>query len=88
MRQITLALVSAVCLFPLTGLAVDINSADADTLARELNGVGSSRAQAIVAYRDEFGAFEAPEDILNVSGIGVQILDANRGNIQAQPLMP
>jgi len=88
MRQITLALVSAISLFPLSGLAVDINSADAETLARELDGVGAAKAQAIVSYRDEYGAFDAPEDILNVSGIGVQILDANHGNIQAQPLMP
>lgn len=60
---------------------VDLNSADADTIARELNGVGAARAQAIVEYRDEYGAFESPEDLLNVAGIGRHILDVNRANI-------
>jgi competence protein ComEA len=60
---------------------VDLNSADADTIARELNGVGSARAQAIVDYRTEYGAFQSAEDLLNVSGIGRYILDANEGNI-------
>jgi len=60
---------------------VDLNSADADTIARELNGVGSARAQAIVDYRTEYGAFQSTEDLLNVSGIGRYILDANEGNI-------
>ena len=49
---------------------VDLNSADAETIARELNGVGVSRAQAIVDYREQYGAFSSAEDLLNVSGIG------------------
>ena len=60
---------------------VDLNRADADTIARELNGVGSARAQAIVDYRNEFGAFESTEELLNVTGIGKHILDVNRANI-------
>jgi len=35
---------------------VDINTADAATIARELNGVGESRARAIVEYRERTGA--------------------------------
>ena len=35
---------------------VNVNSADAETLAKELNGVGLSKAQAIVEYREKFGA--------------------------------
>ena len=60
---------------------VDINAADSETLARELNGVGASRAEAIVEYRQQFGPFQTPEDLLNVTGIGEHILDANRTNI-------
>lgn len=86
MRSAILALVGALFLIPLAGLAVNINTADADTLARELTGIGSSRAQAIVAYREEVGEFQAPEDLLNVRGIGVQILDANRDIIEVRPL--
>ena len=60
---------------------VDLNTADAETIARELNGVGSARAQAIVDYRNEYGAFKSTEDLLNVSGIGRYILDVNQDNI-------
>lgn len=37
---------------------------------QSLPGIGSSKAEAIVAYREEHGNFEAIEDIKNVSGIG------------------
>lgn len=60
---------------------VDINSADADTLAQELNGVGLSRARAIVDYRDQVGRFQSAEELLNVTGVGEHILDVNRANI-------
>jgi len=60
---------------------VDLNSADAETIARELNGVGVSRAQAIVDYREQYGAFSSAEDLLNVSGIGTHILQVNEVNI-------
>ncbi len=60
---------------------VDLNSADAETIARELNGVGAARAQAIVDYRTEYGDFETEEDLLNVTGIGRHILEVNRANI-------
>jgi len=60
---------------------VDINTADAMTLAQELNGVGLSRAEAIVEYREANGDFKAPEDLLNVKGIGLQVYEVNRQNI-------
>ncbi len=73
----------------LTGVAVltswagpvDLNSADAGTIARELNGIGAARAQAIVEYREEYGAFGVAEDLLNVTGIGPHILQVNKTNI-------
>jgi len=61
---------------------VDINSADAATIARELNGVGESRARAIVEFREKNGRFASPDDVLKVSGIGPQVLKLNRDNIQ------
>lgn len=60
---------------------VDINTADAATLAKELDGVGPARAQAIVEYRETAGPFERPEDLAEVSGIGRRVLEANEGNI-------
>ncbi len=61
---------------------VDINRADAPTLAEELDGVGLSRAQAIVEYRKANGKFKSPDQLLEVKGIGPQVLEANRGNIR------
>jgi competence protein ComEA len=62
--------------------AVNINTADAGTLAKELDGIGPARAQAIVEYREKNGAFKSPEDLLKVSGIGQRVLDQNRDNIR------
>ncbi|MCK5881890.1 MAG: helix-hairpin-helix domain-containing protein [Sinobacterium sp.] len=60
---------------------VNINSADAATLAKELSGVGSKRAEAIVAYREENGEFKGVEDLEKVKGVGEATLKANAGNI-------
>lgn len=57
---------------------VDINSADANTLAAELKGIGASRAEAIVAYRLSNGPFRQVEDLLKVKGVGEKTLEMNR----------
>lgn len=60
---------------------VDINKADAKTLARELVGVGKAKAEAIVEYRDSHGPFRSPEDLALIKGIGIKIVEDNRGAI-------
>ncbi|MEQ9022796.1 MAG: helix-hairpin-helix domain-containing protein [Pseudomonadales bacterium] len=40
--------------------------------------MGASRAAAIVAYRQEHGAFKSVEDLMLVNGIGSSTLEANR----------
>lgn len=47
---------------------ININTADEAQLTT-LTGIGATRAQAIIAYREENGPFAAIEDIMNVQGI-------------------
>lgn len=56
---------------------VDINSADADLLAKILVGVGPAKAKAIVAWREENGPFKHPEELVEVKGIGQKIYEKN-----------
>ncbi len=64
---------------------VNINTADAATLAAELEGVGIARAQAIVEYRETVGRFDSPEQLLDVSGVGPRILEWNADRIVIGP---
>jgi competence protein ComEA len=60
---------------------VNLNTADAATLARELLGIGEVKAQAIVEYRTANGAFASVDDLLEVKGIGAAILEKNRDKL-------
>jgi competence protein ComEA len=63
---------------------VNINSADLDTLARELNGVGMAKARAIVEYRETHGAFASVDELLEVKGIGTAILQKNLNKLAVE----
>lgn len=60
---------------------VDINTADADTLALALEGVGLSKAREIVAHRERFGEFKSLDELQEVRGIGPATIAANRDKI-------
>lgn len=62
-------------------LAVNINSADVETLT-QLKGVGEKKAADIVAWREANGTFTSVEQLLEVRGIGPAILESNRDRIQ------
>lgn len=47
---------------------ININTAD-KTLLTQLNGIGESRAEAIISYRESKGAFQSIEEIKKVDGI-------------------
>lgn len=51
-----------------SGEKININTASESEL-RQIPGVGTTRAAAIVAYREAHGAFQKTEDIMKVSGI-------------------
>ena len=61
---------------------VNVNTADASTLAKELDGIGAAKAEAIVEYRQKNGPFRTPEDLLKVQGIGERVLEQNRANLR------
>ncbi|MFT5209548.1 MAG: competence protein ComEA [Flavobacterium sp.] len=60
---------------------VNINTADADTLASVLSGIGVSRAYAIVEYRETNGKFYSAEELSAVRGIGVATIAKNENRI-------
>lgn len=60
---------------------VNINTADAAALASALDGVGESRAQAIVIYREQHGPFVDIYELANVKGIGERTVELNADNI-------
>ncbi len=66
---------------------VNINTADAATLSRELQGIGIKRAQAIVDYRQKHGPFKSADELALVKGIGPAALAKNREfiRIEARP---
>lgn len=47
---------------------VNLNTADAEEL-KTLPGIGDAKANSILAYREQHGAFAAIEDIKNIEGI-------------------
>ncbi|CAD5109726.1 ComEA family DNA-binding protein [Zestomonas carbonaria] len=60
---------------------VNLNTADAETLQRELTGIGATKAEAIVEYREANGPFVAVDELLEVKGIGAATLDKNRDKL-------
>ena len=60
---------------------VNINTADAETIARVLNGVGLKKAEAIVRYRETHGRFDSADDLTAVKGVGEAIVERNAERI-------
>jgi len=62
-------------------VTVNINTADAATMAAQLKGIGPSKAEAIVDYREENGPFKSVDELSNVKGIGARSVDQLRSMI-------
>lgn len=60
---------------------VNINTADSQEL-QTLSGIGPAKAQAIIDYREENGAFKAIDDLKNISGFGEKTVEKLRESIR------
>ena len=60
---------------------ININTADARSLADSLSGIGKNKAQAIIHYRQKNGLFKQAADIVKVRGIGRATYNKNRADI-------
>lgn len=59
---------------------VCINSAKPEDLMN-LSGIGPIMAQNIIAYRQQNGPFQEPEEIMNVKGVGIKLYEINQEDI-------
>ena len=78
------ASILASCLFTVAAWAsqaININTATAEEISEALTGIGPSKAQAIVEYRNANGKFKHADELVNVKGIGLSTVDRNRGYI-------
>lgn len=85
--SITRLLIAALLWGASVGLAagerINLNDADADTLAANIVGIGPARAAAIVEFRAKHGPFKTVDDLLLVKGIGEATLERNRDRLTA-----
>jgi len=78
LRKMLMAILLIAPMLALAGEKLNINTANAEALADNIQGVGRSRAEAIVSYRDKHGPFQAVEDLALVRGIGAKTVEDNR----------
>jgi competence protein ComEA len=65
-------------------MTVNINEADAETIAEVLDGIGHSKAEAIVRYREDNGPFASAEELIEVKGVGEKTLARNEDKIRLE----
>lgn len=84
------AAVLAAMLFAPAVLAgpVNVNTADANTIAKELDGIGLAKAQAIVDFRKANGPFKSADDLARVKGVGQKTVERNRANLRFDATKP
>ena len=83
MKTITSLAASAAFLLSTAAFAapVNINTASAEEIDAALNGIGPSKAQAIVEYREAYGEFSRADEIVFVRGIGTSTYENNKADI-------
>ncbi|MBS0357707.1 MAG: helix-hairpin-helix domain-containing protein [Proteobacteria bacterium] len=61
---------------------VNLNTADAKTLAHVIKGIGLKRAEAIVAFREKNGSFKSIDDLVKVRQISPKFIEKNHKELE------
>ena len=90
LKKIVLSMIS-LGVTTLSFAQLNINTATADELDKQLNGIGPAKAKAIVEYREKNGAFKSVDDLTKVPGIKMATVNKLReqatvGNVAAKPV--
>ena len=80
-KQVLWSLVFSLASFSVIAAPVNVNTADAATIAASLERIGPVKAQAIVDYREQHGEFKSKADLTKVSGIGIRTVEINEEDI-------
>ena len=82
MKFVLVLMLSALFMgFAWAAVPINVNTASAEEIAANLKGIGISKAQLIVDYREANGPFLHVDEMVKVKGIGVKTIDNNRGMI-------
>lgn len=76
-KSLFLALVLSFASFGVFAAQININTASAEQLTA-LNGIGEAKAAAIVEHRKANGPFKSVDQLVDVKGIGLKLVEKNR----------
>ena len=79
-----LALALSLASFVSFAATVNLNTATIEQLT-SLNGIGEAKAKAIVAYRQANGPFKSVDQLVDVKGIGLKVVEKNRDQMTVTP---
>lgn len=77
LKSLFLALVLSLVSLGAFAAQIDINTASAEQLTA-LNGIGEAKAAAIVEHRKAHGPFKSIDQLVEVKGIGLKLVEKNR----------
>jgi len=87
MKLINSIILSLLLALPVIGYSADIiniNTADKETLMSVIKGVGEKKAEAIILYREKNGAFKSIDELSNIKGIDMGILEKNKDKLTTE----
>lgn len=87
MKLINSIILSLLLALPVIGFSADIiniNTADKETLMSVIKGVGEKKAEAIILYREKNGAFKSIDELSNIKGIDIGIIEKNKDKLTTE----